>query len=75
MAVLVKDLINLINWSQRVRIKEGCKIVLNAESASWLRTCKPEFLDREVMNLDRFAADRNGRYCLTFTIYKKSDQS
>lgn len=72
MAVLVKDLINLINWSQRVRIKEGCKIVLNAESASWLRTCKPEFLDREVMHLDRFTANRNGKYVLTFTIYKKA---
>lgn len=75
MAVLVKDLINLIHWSQGVRIKEGRKIVLNAESAGWLRTCKPEFLDREVMHLDRFAADRNGGYCWTFTIYKKSDQS
>lgn len=75
MAILVKDLINLIHWSQGVRIKECNKVVLNAESASWLRTCRPEFLDREVMHLDRFAANRNGGYVLTFTIYKKSDQS
>lgn len=75
MAILVKDLINLIHWSQGVRIRESGKVVLNAESAGWLRTCKPEFLDREVMRIDRFAADRNGGYCLALTIYKKSDQS
>lgn len=75
MAVLVKDLIALIQWTQPVRIKEGCKVILRAESAGWLKTCKSEFLDREVMHLDRFAANRDGGYCLTFTIYKKSDQS
>jgi hypothetical protein len=75
MTVLVKDLINLINCFQGVRIKENNKVVLNAESASWLRTCRPEFLDREVMHLDRFTANRNGKHVLTFTIYKKSDQS
>lgn len=73
--VLVKDLIALIQWSQRVRVKEGNTVIFDASFRDQIESQRPELLDREVMHLARFAADRNGGYCLTFTIYKKSDQS
>ena len=73
--VLVKDLIALIQWSQRVRVKEDNTVIFDASFRDQIESQRPELLDREVMHLDRFAADRNGGYCLTFTIYKKSDQS